>query len=128
MAWGVDASGNPMGTIMNAVVGEAFDSQSGAADVQETVSVDELGDVVDLVVFPNPATDVMNIQFTANSSDQFGYVLYNLVGEKVMAENWGTLSAGQQTYSLNTSSMATGMYMLELSSSAGSTTLPVQVR
>jgi len=128
MAWGVDANGNPMGTIMNAVVGEAFDSQSGAADVQETVSVDELGDVVDLVVFPNPATDVMNIQFTANSSDQFGYVLYNLVGEKVMAENWGTLSAGQQTYSLNTSSMATGMYMLELSSSAGSTTLPVQVR
>lgn len=128
MAWGVDANGNPMGTILNVPVGEAFDAYGGAADVQEVVSVDELGDVADLVVYPNPATDVMNIRFTTNSSDQFGFVLYNLVGEKVMAENWGTLSAGQQTYSLNTTSIAIGMYMLELSSSAGSTTLPVQVR
>ena len=128
IAYGVDSDGNAMGTILDVTVGVAFDAQNGAADVQEVVSVDELGDVADLIVFPNPATDVMNIQFTTNSSDQFGFVLYNLVGEKVMSENWGTLPTGQQTYTLNMNSIATGMYMLELTSSIGSTTLPVQVR
>ena len=92
------------------------------------VGVDELTNRSSFTVFPNPATDVMNIQFTTNSSDQFGFVLYNLVGEKVMSENWGTLPTGQQTYTLNMNSIATGMYMLELTSSIGSTTLPVQVR
>lgn len=127
-AWGVDANGDPMEIIYEAIAEVSFTEQSAAAEVTEVVSVEELDFVENLIVFPNPATDVVNVQFTATQSEQFNLTLYNLVGEKVMAESWGTLPIGQQTYQLNTSAIATGMYMLELGSASGSTTVSVQVR
>jgi hypothetical protein len=57
--------------------------------------------------FPNPATEVLNIELNENFTGKI--VVYNVNGSMVMEENInGTL------YQLNTSTLATGNYMYRL--------------
>lgn len=127
-AYGIDADGNPMSTIvMVSPALEAFEANAGATEVNQTVSVGEIELVSNLNVYPNPATVELNVQFTSAKAEAFNLSVYNMVGQVVAAEQV-TAIAGEQTIKVNTTNLSSGMYMLELTSASGTLTMPVQVR
>ncbi|MBK8659008.1 MAG: T9SS type A sorting domain-containing protein, partial [Bacteroidetes bacterium] len=62
-------------------------------------------------VYPNPATETMQLQFSDGSRPTAAYVL-NALGEKV-----ATLQAA--THAVDVSSLASGIYLLYAESAAG---------
>jgi hypothetical protein len=75
----------------------------GSADV-ETTSIS---------VFPNPATDVMMVNFTATENTAYSFNVVDLLG-KVVATDRFDAASGENTYRLNVSNITPGVYMLEV--------------
>lgn len=75
----------------------------GSADV-ETTSIS---------VFPNPATDVMMVNFTATENSAYSFNVVDLLGKVVASDRFDAVS-GENTYRLNVSNITPGVYMLEV--------------
>jgi hypothetical protein len=65
-------------------------------------------------VFPNPATDNTNINFTLAEASNVTITVYNLVGQQVKTESLGRLADGEHTFVLNTESLTTGLYFITM--------------
>ncbi len=60
-------------------------------------------------VFPNPANDFVNIEYTSKKDGSFQ--LFNVVGQSVFTQ---TLSAGDQRTTVDVSSLNSGVYFYTL--------------
>ena len=69
-----------------------------------TVGVNEVGNGATINVFPNPANDIVNFQFSDVNSKR-KIVLYNTIGEVVLTED-----ATTQNSSLKTHHLLSGIY------------------
>jgi hypothetical protein len=79
----------------------------------------ELNELI-INVFPNPATDQLNI----NSSIPFSRVsLVNMLGQTIK-----TVEVGQENYTMDVSNMAKGLYILKVDTPQGSTTKKIQIK
>jgi hypothetical protein len=76
--------------------------------------ITEENSVNGLNIFPNPATDFVNVGFDLSSSENVTINVYNMVGEKVSTRALGNLSAGTQHVEIGTSDLSNGMYLVEL--------------
>lgn len=128
IAYGVEANGSAMGTIVNVAIGVPFESASGATNVSEVVSVSETNFVADFIAYPNPTENILNVRFTSLNGGKYTAVLMNTMGQQVAEYALGVLSTGVQQTSFDLSNLSSGIYMLRLSSEQGETTLPVSVR
>ncbi len=117
-----DAGGN--GTEYYAVVygnnQVAFDgSNFGDLERNEfamgTVSVDEIKTFTDMNVFPNPASDKLNINFYLPGQNEVTMHLTDLTGKNIINSNKGILNAGPHEFVLNTSQLTRGIYLLDIS-------------
>ncbi len=80
-----------------------------------TVSTNELTSVAQNVrVYPNPAGEVLNIQFEAMKSQSLTISIVNSLGQKVFQQNLGVVS-GQRNISIDTDRFASGVYNVVLS-------------
>ena len=61
---------------------------------------------------PNPATDVLNIQFNGMNSDQINVVMVNLQGQTVYSNQFVDVS-GNTNKSIDVSNLEKGMYILK---------------
>lgn len=77
-------------------------------------------------VYPNPVNNTMNLRFTDNNSGVYDVRLYNRFGVQVLETTTDT-DAGKE-FSLNTSSLADGMYYLVLTSGEDRITRTVLVQ
>ncbi len=73
----------------------------------------------DVIAYPNPATDVVNIQFYTEESNKYVVRILDLSGRTIYMEE-GFSNAGENTQQLNVSDLASGIYYVELTS-AGQT-------
>ena len=71
---------------------------------QSTVGVNKLGNGATINVFPNPANDIVNFQFSDVNSKR-KIVLYNTIGEVILTED-----ATTQNSSLKTHNLQSGVY------------------
>lgn len=69
-----------------------------------------------LSVYPNPAKNVVNIKWTANSSDEASVVITDISGKKVVAAQV-SMSADA---TLNVQSLNSGLYFMNIATEAGS--------
>lgn len=97
--------------------GTSFSSELNVMISVETVDIDD-ETFQDMVIFPNPATNLINIQGTANIQQ---VELFNLEGQRVAAE-YGDV----RTLSLE--GLASGMYIMKVTSDKGTTTYKVSKR
>lgn len=67
-----------------------------------------------LVVFPNPASTIVNLQYTATSNGKLSYRLMDLLGKTVITKSLD-VRAGITTEPLHISELAVATYMLEVS-------------
>ncbi len=94
--------------------GENEDALSAAADAN-TVSIDEnAATAVEMNVYPNPFSDVTNLEFTVANSAAVTMDVLNMLGEVVMTNDFGTLSNGSHRTELDFSSIEAGLYFINL--------------
>jgi hypothetical protein len=65
-------------------------------------------------VYPNPATDVVNIKYTLSKSSKVEIVLLDELGRMVRAAQTGQMGAGEQSTELNISDLNPGVYYVRL--------------
>ena len=62
-------------------------------------------------VYPNPATDVLNIEVNASTTSEMNISVFNLMGQKVMESNTN-LNVGINRPSINTAELNSGIYFV----------------
>lgn len=79
-----------------------------------TTGIEENQMVTDVNVFPNPMTNNATVNFNMVTENNVSIVLVNALGQSVMNENLGNMTAGEQAYSLDASKLENGFYFLNI--------------
>lgn len=74
---------------------------------------DEL-EKVSMLVYPNPANEVVNIQFIAQKEGEYRISLIDVVGKEVLTQV-SELSEGENTLTMKTDKLAKGLYLIRIS-------------
>lgn len=81
---------------------------SSSAGVEESEMLNQVN------VYPNPMTNNATVDFTIAETNNVSIVMVNTIGQVVLNENLGKLSAGKQNYSLDATSLNNGFYFLNI--------------
>lgn len=99
----------------------------GSFSVSESVSfkISSLGTIDfdlgnSISIYPNPATDILNIKTNNNISPPDGYTIYNVLGQVVSEKDLKS----NHDLTINISDYSNGMYFIKISSETASVTLP----
>jgi hypothetical protein len=97
----------------------------------ELVSVPENHDAVNPMtstrVYPNPTTDVLNIEVNACQNSAMNISVYNIMGQKVM-ENNVNITTGMNCPSISTSSLSSGIYFVTVKANGFENTMKFIVK
>ena len=83
-------------------------------DSSEEAAIDEAPLEAVWKLFPNPATDKLNIEFISRNSGATTFNVYNLNGQRMMRFT-EEAAEGMNLFSINTASLSSGVYILEIS-------------
>ena len=78
-------------------------------------------------VYPNPATDVLNIEVNASQASQMNISVYNIMGQKVMEQNT-TVSTGINVPSISTAELTSGIYFVTVKANGFENTMKFIVK
>ena len=112
----VDSTGIGFGSQTYSVI--ATDSNGCSVEDEITVTFDpctgvnELSNKLNVYVYPNPATNVLNVAFTGKAA-QVDYVLLNYQGQAVYSKSFGQF-AGSEIEKINLATYAKGIYYLRV--------------
>lgn len=120
-----DASGKGLGggsyliTDMNTNIlftGDAFAYMAVAELAHDIIiSVPEQANMVqDMNVFPNPASDYINVNFSTTKASDVQINIYDVVGKLVRSEKYSVNNTGSVQFKVETSGLDTGIYMVQL--------------
>ncbi len=112
-------------------VGLLMDNTAGfimnATDEVVWVGTSELNNDMNLKIFPNPASEKANLQFTLNKSGAVSIKIFDLPGNCVRTIEPASYPAGQSTTSLDVSSLKQGFYFVEVTINGHSNTHKIAV-
>jgi len=94
--------------------GAAYGYQDHNEFSYDVVGVGEKKDNSGLLVYPNPATGNLNIEFHLSQNNEVNITLSDIVGKVIYQNNNKTATAGTMKYNINTSAMNAGMYLLSV--------------
>ena len=71
---------------------------------------------IKLSVYPNPAKDIVNIEFATTTTGNYAIELFDIVGKKLMEKQLGNLNIGNQQIQLSTNqlNLPSGSYLISL--------------
>lgn len=87
------------------------------AQVQFSVlfeGVKEVSAATHISIYPNPVTDNANLSFSLLNQSQVTYSVSDLLGQKVLDIDLGTLSVGDKNYAIDLSNQNPGVYFISL--------------
>ncbi len=93
----------------------------------EDVGIKENEMLNSINVYPNPITNNAVVDFNLAESNKVSVTLFNAIGQIVLADDLGKMSAGIQNYSLNAASLSNGLYFLNIKVGNNSITKKVAV-
>lgn len=93
-----------------------------------TVSTDEIKPYTDMNIYPNPASDKLNIDFYLPQQNNVTVRLVDLVGKTMLKQQVGQLNAGPRSIKLNTSEFTPGIYLLEIKIGNDISTKKISIR
>jgi transforming growth factor-beta-induced protein len=67
-------------------------------------------------VYPNPATDRVNVSFELSNSSEVSIDVYDMVGQKIVERNLGIMPVGAHDFVMGTESMGNGIYIIIVNS------------
>jgi len=92
-----------------------------------TTGIKEVENINDLSIYPNPASDKLNIKFNTSTIDNFDITIYNVTGQAVYKETLNNF-LGSYYNELNINDFAQGVYLMQVKSSKGTVTRKVVVQ
>ena len=90
----------------------------------DVLSVEDIDRKLSLVVFPSPASDVINIQMDLSSSDELQFGLYNLLGQQVKSKD---TNRGNGLVSIEVNDLDSGVYVLNVTNKTGTKSISKQI-
>lgn len=75
---------------------------------------DEVNTFNDLSIFPNPASDKINLTIESSTTEKMHFELLDMTG-KVILNNYGTIAPDQSNYSIDIQHIVCGSYLLKIS-------------
>jgi hypothetical protein len=81
-------------------------------DVPESVSAMILEGHPGISVFPNPASEALNISYRAETGESVVFMIYDIQGTKIFTENFGRASGIEQIKTVDVSHLTNGVYLL----------------
>ena len=91
------------------------------------VSIKEIENINDLTIYPNPASDKVNVTFNTSTPDNFDITIYNVTGQVVYKETLNNF-IGSYHNELNIADFAQGVYLMTIKSSKGAATRKVVIQ
>ena len=76
--------------------------------------VSEYANVLGVTVYPNPAQELANVNFTMPTTENVAISVYDLAGKMVSNQMVGKLVAGKQNIEVNTSTLDAGIYFVRI--------------
>jgi Secretion system C-terminal sorting domain len=93
-----------------------------------TIGVDEaVATTVTMSAFPNPTSSATTFNYSIPTSGDVNISVINMLGERVMNLNKGTLGAGSYTEVLDFNNLSAGLYLINLTSNNKVSTLRLTV-
>lgn len=86
---------------------------------EAATGISDIKVISNIVVSPNPATEMVNVQFQLSESTRLQAELFNLVGSKVMDLGLQQWNPGTQNMQIELGDLSTGQYFLKLSNAEG---------
>ena len=78
-------------------------------------SVEEIKkDASSLNIFPNPTSDLTNLELNLDNSSAVIVEVIDFTGKRLLLEDFGVMSAGKQRMQLNLANLASGMYFVNV--------------
>jgi hypothetical protein len=110
------------------VKSETFECPSDRVEVQVIVlGIEELIGVNALSIFPNPSSDILNINFELTASNKVSLRLVDALGRVVETAQINA-NSGMNTWNFNVSNLAVGVYNLEFTLNGATATSKVLVK
>ena len=113
------------GTGTTIASGGVFTNDESKAFKSGTLAINEMA-IEGLNIYPNPASDVLNVSFEAVNSD-YEVTMIDLQGRVVASQNHSSLN-GAQTLSIPVSEFAKGSYIVTISTNGISTSQNVIIK
>ena len=82
-------------------------------------------DKLKINVYPNPATNFVNVSMTLSEVSDVNVAIYDMQGKQVGTYNYGRQSSGDHIFNLQTSSLKQGTYFVRMQ--AGSATQTTKI-
>lgn len=90
-------------------------------------AIEDYNGLEDLTVYPNPATDNVNIDFTMNESEKVVLSLFDMTGKMLRSMDAQALN-GSNHVSFDVSGLANGIYVLEINTEKGKSIRKITVQ
>jgi hypothetical protein len=71
---------------------------------------------IEMLAFPNPVSDQINVRFTLDNSSSVSFDIYDITGKSVKSINAGHFAAGENSVVINRENLNSGIYLLRMSS------------
>lgn len=81
-----------------------------------------VGSAVNFSVFPNPTSDVANVEFNVASPSEVSIEVYNALGQRVAVNNLGDMLPGSYKQTLNMETAVAGIYFVKMNVGGKSST------
>jgi len=102
-----------------------FEEETRAADVMTVVGVEEQVEQTTFNVYPNPVENVAWVDLSLAGNEEVRLDVVNLLGQRVMSQDLGTMSAGNNRMQLDLGGVQSGIYLVTLT--AGDTISTMRV-
>lgn len=78
-------------------------------------------------IFPNPAKDYVNVQFSYRNTEEVSISVFNIIGKEINVPITNSLNNGVNSTRINTSELANGYYMVQLKTETATKTMRLQI-
>lgn len=82
------------------------------------VGISEVSLNIDVQIYPNPSTDIINVEINTESNESIRYSLSDMTGRIIEQGMWN-LNSNNANFTLNISDVINGVYLLTLSTNEG---------
>jgi hypothetical protein len=109
-------------------VSDNWDESEGfSMDFMALSAIEDFNGIEDMTVYPNPATDVLNIDLTLFQADKLNLRLVDMTG-KLLKEEVVEGADGDNHLRFDINGVAKGLYLLEVATPSGKSVRKVTVQ
>jgi len=124
----VDNAGGQFSSIWNYDGTYDYSNAEQPSNVNTTVGIEELANITEVSVYPNPASEFVNVVYGLNNASTVTIDVYNLVGARVLSNYVGKQAAGNYNTRVDLGTLAPGVYMMNVTINGTTNTMRVTVK